>query len=88
MLVLLPLLAAAGIVGEAVWLDRSVHRATVLANYPGRPAAGKGTNWLIVGSDSREGLTPEQQNQLTTGGDVGSSRTDTLSAGAHARNGR
>ena len=78
MLVLLPLLAAAGIVGEAVWLDRSVHRATVLANYPGRPAAGKGTNWLIVGSDSREGLTPEQQNQLTTGGDVGSSRTDTL----------
>jgi LCP family protein required for cell wall assembly len=33
----------------------------------GRPAAGKGTNWLLVGTDSREGLTRDQQNALHTG---------------------
>jgi LCP family protein required for cell wall assembly len=77
-LVVLPLLAAAGIIGEGVWLDRSLHREPVFASYPDRPAGGRGTNWLIVGSDSREGLTPEQQNELATGGDVGSSRTDTI----------
>lgn len=37
----------------------------------------KGTVWLMVGSDSREGLTAEQQRELTTGGDVGK-RTDTI----------
>jgi LCP family protein required for cell wall assembly len=36
-----------------------------------------GTNWLIVGSDSREGLTKEEERELATGGDVGR-RTDTI----------
>jgi LCP family protein required for cell wall assembly len=34
--------------------------------------------WLLVGSDSRQGLTPEQQAELATGGDLGDGRTDTL----------
>lgn len=37
-----------------------------------------GTNWLLVGSDSRTGLTPEQEKELATGGEVGSERTDTI----------
>ena len=37
----------------------------------------EGTVWLMVGSDSREGLTAEQQRELTTGGDV-RKRTDTI----------
>lgn len=37
-----------------------------------------GTNWLLVGSDSREGLTPEEQQQLHTGQDEGAQRTDTI----------
>lgn len=37
-----------------------------------------GTNWLLVGSDSREGLTEEQNHELMTGGDVGGNRTDTI----------
>lgn len=37
-----------------------------------------GTNWLFVGSDSREGLTPEEQQQLHTGLDEGAQRTDTI----------
>ncbi|MGB8390452.1 LCP family protein, partial [Mycobacterium sp.] len=42
------------------------------------PGPGRGTNWLLVGSDSRQGLTPEQQQDLATGGDIGSGRTDTI----------
>lgn len=37
-----------------------------------------GTNWLLVGSDSREGLSQEEVDRLGTGGDLGSTRTDTI----------
>jgi LCP family protein required for cell wall assembly len=67
-----------GVVGLGVWVDRSLHRAPVLADYPGRPAAGHGTTWLLVGSDSRSDLSPEQQTDLATGGDTGNGRTDTI----------
>lgn len=68
-------LAATG--GLALWLDTSLHRTAVFADYAERPDAGRGTTWLLVGSDSRDALTPEQQAELATGGDVGS-RTDTI----------
>lgn len=64
-------------VGFGVWVDRSLHRADVVTAYPGRPAPGRGTTWLLVGSDSRSDLSPEQQDALATGGDVGD-RTDTI----------
>ncbi len=72
------LLAVGALAGIGFWFDRSVHRAAVLTDYPGRPGAGAGTTWLLVGSDGRQGLTEEQQAQLTTGGDLGNSRTDTI----------
>jgi LCP family protein required for cell wall assembly len=65
-------------VGTAFWIDRSLHRTAALLDYPDRPGEGQGTNWLLVGSDSREGLSPEQQAELTTGGDLGNGRTDTI----------
>lgn len=65
-------------VGGAIWVDRSLQRIPALADYPERPAAGKGTTWLLVGSDSRENLSAEQQSELTTGGDLGTGRTDTI----------
>jgi LCP family protein required for cell wall assembly len=71
-------LAGAGILGGAFWLDTALHREQALSDYPDRPAPGRGTNWLLVGSDSRQGLTAEQQQELATGGDIGSSRTDTI----------
>ena len=37
-----------------------------------------GTNWLIAGSDSRSGLTRQQENQLALGHDVTGGRTDTI----------
>ncbi len=43
-----------------------------------RPAATAGHNYLLVGSDGRDGLTPEQQKQLNaSGGDIGK-RTDSI----------
>jgi LCP family protein required for cell wall assembly len=76
-LVVLLLFAGAG-VATAVWADSSLHRIAALTNYSERPAAGKGTTWLLVGSDSRQNLTAEQQAELATGGDIGNGRTDTI----------
>jgi LCP family protein required for cell wall assembly len=42
-----------------------------------RPAGGPGTTYLLVGSDSREGLTPAQKHDLGTGSATGQ-RTDTI----------
>ncbi len=67
--------------GVWIYLDSSINRVSALADYAGRPAAASGTNWLIVGSDSRDGLTPEQEQQLATGDSAaagGGSRTDTI----------
>ena len=72
------LLGAAATLGGALWLETALHRQTVLTDYPDRPAAGPGSTWLLVGSDSRQGLTPEQQEALATGGDTGNGRTDTI----------
>ncbi|WP_308214948.1 LCP family protein, partial [Mycolicibacter terrae] len=75
---LVVLLGAAGLVGAAAWLDTALQRAAVFTGYADRPAPGPGTTWLLVGSDSRADLTVDQQQQLTTGGDVGNGRTDTV----------
>ena len=75
---LVAVLAVAGSVGTALWIDTKLHRIPALADYADRPAEGKGTTWLLVGSDSRQGLTPEQQAELGTGGDIGNGHTDTI----------
>ncbi|MFN2535688.1 MAG: LCP family protein [Pseudonocardiaceae bacterium] len=64
----------------AVYIDRSIQRVDALVDYPGRLAATAGTNWLIVGSDSRAGLTAQQEARLTTGDEAaaGGNRTDTI----------
>ena len=44
-----------------------------------RPADQPGTTYLMVGSDSRRGLTKDEQKELSTGGDGGGrGRTDTI----------
>jgi LCP family protein required for cell wall assembly len=72
------LIVAAAVVGTGFWLDGHLHRMPALTDYAERPAAGRGTTWLLVGSDSRQNLTPEQQAELATGGDIGDGRTDTI----------
>ena len=61
-----------------VYLDGTLARVDALADYDGRVGDTPGTNWLLVGSDSRVGLTPEQEQELATGGEVGTDRTDTI----------
>ena len=74
MLVLLLLVLA----GAGFWVDSTMTRVAALTDYAERPAPAAGTTWLVVGSDSRVGLSPEQQAELATGGDVGNGRTDTI----------
>lgn len=74
----LVLIWTTAMLSAAVWLEVSLHRIAALADYPDRPAAGAGTTWLLVGSDGRADLSPQQQAELSTGGDLGSSRTDTI----------
>lgn len=69
------LLAVGG--GTYAWASSKLNKSDVLADYPGRPPAGKGTNWLILGSDSRQGLSTTDQQRLHTGYDTGA-RTDSM----------
>lgn len=71
-------LVIAALAGTTFWVDAKLHRIAALTDYADRPAEGKGTTWLLVGSDSRQGLTPEQQADLGTGGDIGNGHTDTI----------
>jgi LCP family protein required for cell wall assembly len=77
--ILLIILIAIVVLIAAVWiyLESSINRVQALGDYAGRPAAGAGTNWLIVGSDSRAGLDAENQERLSTG-DAKGQRTDTM----------
>ncbi|WP_176444391.1 LCP family protein [Rhodococcoides kyotonense] len=75
-LTFLVLLLALG--GLVYYVDSSLTRVDALPDYSGRVGDTPGTNWLLVGSDSRTGLTPEQEAALATGGEVGPSRTDTI----------
>ncbi|MFF3495671.1 LCP family protein [Streptomyces sp. NPDC002795] len=76
LLVVLVVLVAYGI-GLYFWADSRLQTTDAFSDYEGRPAAGAGTNWLLVGSDSRENLTPEQRKDLHVGNDAGD-RTDTI----------
>ncbi len=66
-----------GTVSLLAYFDTKLKRVDALSNYEGRVASSAGTNWLLVGSDSREGLTEAEKEALTTGDSEGS-RTDTI----------
>ncbi len=65
------------LIGGYFYLDSRLHRIDVFTDYAGRPGDTPGTNWLIVGSDSREGLSAEQRKEFATGKAAGR-RTDTM----------
>jgi LCP family protein required for cell wall assembly len=76
--VLLALLVVlALLIGAMFYFYSRIDKVDALRDYPGRPAAGSGTNWLIVGSDSREGLSDQDIKTLHLG-KVGGQRTDTI----------
>lgn len=64
-------------IGVYFYLDSRLHRIDVFSDYAGRPGDTPGTNWLVVGSDSRDGLSSEQRKKLHTGRAAGK-RTDSM----------
>ncbi|MEU9200150.1 LCP family protein [Streptomyces sp. NPDC048332] len=64
-------------VGTYFWADSKLKRDVDLSKVIERPKAGDGTNYLIVGSDSREGMTSEDKKRLHTGSAEGK-RTDSM----------
>ncbi|QDQ11939.1 LCP family protein [Streptomyces spectabilis] len=59
------------------WADSKLKREVDLSKVIERPAGGKGTNYLIVGSDSRAGMSDEEKKKLHTGSAAGK-RTDSM----------
>lgn len=64
------------LVGTFFWADTKLTRVAALPTQ--QIANTAGTNWLLVGSDSRQGLSEKEIAQLNTGGDIGAGRTDTI----------
>jgi LCP family protein required for cell wall assembly len=79
-LALVVALLVAGTVATYFYLNGKLTRSDILADYAGRPAPGSGTNWLIAGSDSRQGRTTAQEHEYSTGqiDNSGFGRSDTI----------
>ncbi|WP_078888880.1 LCP family protein [Streptomyces sclerotialus] len=73
--------------GTYLWADTRLSRDVDLGRIADRPPPGRGTNYLIVGSDSRVGLSDRAKEDLHTGGSADAGRrTDSmilLHTGAH-----
>ena len=79
-LVVLLLLGIAGI-GTLAYYDRRIDRVPVAALGQGQDVDGPDMNYLLVGSDSREGLTEQELAEVRTGlkgGGNESTLTDTI----------
>ncbi|MEU3845292.1 LCP family protein [Streptomyces sp. NPDC028635] len=59
------------------WADSKLRREVDLSKVIDRPSSGEGTNYLIVGSDSREGMSKDEKKKLHTGSAEGK-RTDSM----------
>ncbi|MCL7380610.1 LCP family protein [Streptomyces sp. 35G-GA-8] len=64
-------------IGTYFWADGKLRREVDLSKVIERPEPGDGTNYLIVGSDSREGMSEEEKKKLHTGSAEGK-RTDSM----------
>jgi LCP family protein required for cell wall assembly len=65
----------AALAGSYFWLDSKLNRTVALPAFSGSSA---GQNWLIAGSDGRDGLTNQQIIQLHVGFDFGTANSDSL----------
>ncbi|WP_413253977.1 LCP family protein [Streptomyces decoyicus] len=65
--------------GTYFWADSKLRKEVDLSKVIDRPAGGEGTNYLIVGSDSRKGMSAAQRKSLHTGGNAeAGQRTDSM----------
>lgn len=66
------------LVGTMALVDVNLQRIDTFSTLQNRPSNSIASNWLLVGSDSRVGLTQEQADELATGSDDVGQRTDTI----------
>ena len=71
------LLVVALLLGLFLIFYSRIDKVDALQDYEGRPEASPGQDWLIVGSDSREGLSDQEIKDLRLG-KVEGRRTDTI----------
>ncbi len=69
------LVLAVALVGSYFYLNSKLNRSVALPAFSGQSA---GQNWLIVGSDSRQGLSQQQIVSLHVGEDFGTENSDSL----------
>lgn len=62
-------------VSSYFWLDSKLNRSVALPAFAGQSA---GQNWLIAGSDGRNGLTDQEIRSLHVGFDFGTDNSDSL----------
>jgi LCP family protein required for cell wall assembly len=67
--------AVAAACASYFWVDSKLNRSVALPAFSGQSA---GQNWLIVGSDSRSGLTGQQIREDHVGFDFGTANSDSL----------
>jgi LCP family protein required for cell wall assembly len=65
----------AALAGSYFWLNGKLDRSVTLPAFTGQSA---GSNWLIVGSDGRDGLTTQQIIEYHVGFDFGTANSDSL----------
>jgi LCP family protein required for cell wall assembly len=65
----------AALAGSYFWVDGKLNRSVTLPAFTGQSA---GSNWLIAGSDSRQGLSRQQIDNLHVGFDFGTLNSDSL----------
>lgn len=63
-------------VASVLWADMRLNRVAAMPAQ--HVAKTSGSNWLLVGSDSRAGLSDKDVQRLGTGGDIGNGRADTM----------
>lgn len=84
-LVALVVMVLATSLSTYAWAEVKLQRKVDLDRFGHRPPPGEGTNYLIVGSDSRAGLSASERSKLRTGV-AGGRRADSmilLHTGAH-----
>jgi LCP family protein required for cell wall assembly len=64
-------------IGTYSWAETRLNQEVHLGALAGRAPQGEGTNYLVVGSDSREGLSQQERKDLRTGFAEGR-RTDSM----------
>jgi LCP family protein required for cell wall assembly len=69
------LVLAVALVGSYFYLNSKLNRSVALPAFSGQSA---GQNWLIAGSDSRQGLSQQQIVSLHVGEDLGTENSDSL----------